>query len=165
MYSINTIFGLLMSKERLKRKETINMFYLSLSFYHPSPHLLLSHELKMLIFSFFAPPWTPMYAGEFFVHGARQMLCTNALAQNCRHLQRSFLCYSCTGSTVPLGSNYKIQSTILRISRWWQHSIKPSVGCFLSAGPWATRCVAKPWRKSWVWTGSRYWEKKMHQQI
>lgn len=121
-------------------------------------------NLKFLYFPSLHLPELPcMLENSLFM--AHQMLCTNGLAQNCRHLQCSFLCYSCTGSTAPLGSNYKIQSTILRISRWWQHSIKPSVGCFISAGPWATRCVAKPWRKSWVWTGSRYWEKKTHQQI
>lgn len=124
-----------MSKERLKRKETINTFYLSLSFYHPRPHLLLSYKLKMFIFSFFAPPWTPMYAGEFCVRGAQQTLCTNELAQNCRHIRCSSLCYSCTGSTARLDFTYKTQSTILRISRWWQHNIKPSVGCFSVQGP------------------------------
>lgn len=124
-----------MSKARLERKETINMSYLSLSFYHPSPHLLLSYKLKLLIFSFFASPWTPMYAGEFCVHGAQQMLCANGLAQSCRHIRCSYLCYSCTGSTAPLDFTYKIWSMILRISRWRQHSIKPSVGCFSVPGP------------------------------
>lgn len=72
---------------------------------------------------------------RILVHGAQQMLCANGLTQNFRYIQCSYLRCSCTGSTAPLDFTYKIQSTILRISRWRQHSIKPSVGCFSVPGP------------------------------
>lgn len=118
-----------MSKERLKRKEI--MSYLSLSLHHSSPHLSLSYSLTYLVLALHLPELPRILENSEFMEHSKCF----ALMEWHRMLDTLGAPISAVHAQVPLPhqtsfTKYTAKIKLLIISRWCQHSIKPSVGHF-----------------------------------